>query len=255
MSVLYPLTLRRGCTHSKIKSATLKILLFLMVAIFSFQGSFAQDEKDVQNRKEAELKKQEADRLVEKLKANPKLLEKITVSPDTKQSIDQLKEEEQKKASAIQAANEAARYNAKMLEQQKAGLSLPGVEYKIITTGSQVEYVITNKGAEILRQQVNTSGSPYDKQVQAEKEAIYAANILRANNNYPIDALKNEIKSLASQSKRNVTAPVNNNNQRVNADYTFNGGGGAIPGTGTSGPASPYPATITVSGVPAGAIV
>src|SRR6185436_13378585 len=130
--------------------------------------------------------------------------------------------------------------------------------YRIVTTGNQVEYVITNKGADIFRQQVNISGSPYDKQVQAEKEAIYAANVLRANNNYPIDALRSEIASLVAQSKRTVTVPATNNTnntQRVTADYTFNGGSGLIPGTGTSGNASPYPATITVSGVPALATV
>lgn len=257
MSVLYPLTLRRGCTHSKTKRNTaLRILLFFMIAILSFQGSFGQDDKEIQIRKEAGLKKQEAAKLAEKLKANPALIQKLRTN-ELKEIMDQLPEAEQKVISsmnfAVQADNEKARHEAKMLEQQKAGPSLPGVEYKIITTGNQVEYVITNKGTEVFRQQVNITGSAYGKKVQAEKEAIYAANILRANNNYPPDALRNEISALANAPKPNAARTQSTN--RVTADYTFNGGGGTIPGSGTSGVANPYPATITVSGVPAGALV
>jgi subtilisin-like proprotein convertase family protein len=224
--------------------------------MFSFQASFAQDEKEIQNRKEAELKKQEAAKMVEKLKANPSMLQRLNAA-ELKDLISQLPEADQKAITSLnstfQADNEKARYQAKMLEEQKNGPSLPGVEYKVLAIGGQVEYVVTNKGVELLRQQVNISGSPYDKQVQAEKEAIYAANILRVNNNYPIDALKNEIRGLANASK--PTAARTQSTNRVTADYTFNGGSGSIPGTGTSGIANPYPATINVSGVPAGAIV
>ncbi len=257
MSVLYPVTLGRGCTHFKTKSNTaLRILLFLSITIFSFQQSFAQDEKELQVRKEAELKKQEAAQLAEKLKANPALIRKLRIN-ELKELVDRLPEAEQKVItstySAIQADDEKAKYEAKMLEQQKAGPSLPGVEYKIITTGERVEYIITNKGTEMFRQQVNIAGSVYDKTVQAEKEAIYAANILRANNNYPVDALANEIRVLANSPR--PTSARTQNTSRITADYTFNGGGGTIPTTGAPGLATPYPSVITVSGVPAGAIV
>jgi beta-phosphoglucomutase-like phosphatase (HAD superfamily) len=122
MSVLYPVTLRGCRTRFKSKGHTaLKILLFLTIAILSFQGSFAQDEKEIQNRTEAELKKQEAARLIEKIRANPKLIERIEASPEMKQLMDQLSEEDQKKLVGIKADNEVAKYHAKMLEQQKEG--------------------------------------------------------------------------------------------------------------------------------------
>jgi subtilisin-like proprotein convertase family protein len=256
MSVLYSLTLRRGCIHIKTKSNPSLRIFLLFIAIVSFQASFAQDEKEIQIRKEVELKKQEAVKLVEKLKANPVLIQKLRAN-ELKELMDQLPEAEQKVISSaksvLDADNEKARYEAKMLEQQKTGPSLPGVVYTIVTTGNLVEYVITNKGTEVFRQQVSIAGSPYDKKVQAEKEAIYAANILRANNNHPLDALRNEISALANAPK--LTAARTQSTSRVTADYTFNGGGGTIPATGTSGLATPYPSIITASGVPAGAIV
>ena len=49
-----------------------------------------------------------------------------------------------------------------------------------------------------------------------------------------------------------ITAFYSYFSNRITADYTFNGGGGTI---NAAGAATPYPATITVSGVPAGAIV
>jgi subtilisin-like proprotein convertase family protein len=250
MSVLYPLTLRTDCTPSERKgNSTFRILIFLLITMLSFQASFAQGEKEILNRKEAELKKQEATELIEKLKTNPKLLERMQKSPASKQMLEQLSAEDQKKIASIETDNEKARYNAKMLEQQKIP-SLPGVEYKIITAGNQVEYIVTNKGTEIFRQQINIAGSLYDKKVQAEKEAIYAANKLRANNNYPADALRKEIRTLANMPR--PTNVVTQSLSRTTADYTFNGGGGTIP---SSGAATPYPAIITASGVPAGALV
>jgi choline-glycine betaine transporter len=62
MSVLYPLTLRTDYTPTKARksNSAVKFVFFFLIAILSFQSSFAQDEKEIQNRKEAELKKQEA---------------------------------------------------------------------------------------------------------------------------------------------------------------------------------------------------
>jgi len=257
MSVLYPLTLRTDYTPSRSRksNSAIRFVFFFLIAGFSFQGTFAQDEKEIQNRKEAELKKQEAVQMDAKLKANPGLKEKLEASNKLKQEPVVLSPQEQQKISDQQLGEEKARYIAKQAEQDKAGLSLPGVEYKVITSGNQVEYVVTNAGNVIYRQQINSSASLYDRQVQAEKEAIYASNTMRRNIHYPQDALRAEIKSLINQVSIPVTETRSNNNQRTTADYTFNGGGGNIPATGTSGIASPYPSTITVSGVPALATV
>ena len=259
MSVLYSPTLGIDRIYSRKRSFTGKSLLILIVAIFSIQSAFGQDDKAAQRLRDADLKKQEAVRLVEKLKANPQLIQKLE-SNELKQLIEQLPADEQNRLSVSREEAEKARYNAKMLEQERAGPSLSGVEYKVITNGSQVEYIVTNANNVIYRQQINSSASLYEKQVQAEKEAIYASNTLRRNINYPVDVLKAEIRSLSEQTtvSTNVSIGGSNRNQRVTADYTFNGGNGTIPGgapTTTSGQASPYPATITVSGVPAGALV
>ena len=79
MSVLYSLTLRTYYTRSRTgkRNATLKILFLLLISGFSFQGTSAQDEKEIQNRKETELKKQEALQTEAKLQANPKLRERL----------------------------------------------------------------------------------------------------------------------------------------------------------------------------------
>ena len=257
MSVLYPLPLRTDCTRRKTRkrNSAFKFIFFFLITSLSFQVIFAQEEKEIQNRKEAELKKQEAEQTELKLKANPKLKERLEATRQLKPLTLELTQLEQQKISDQQLAEQKARYVAKQAEQDRAGVSLPGVEYKVITNGNQVEYVVTNAGSVIFKQQINSSASLYDRQAQAEKEAIYASNRLRENNNYPIDALRTEIKSLVSQAAAAVPAARSNNNQRTTADYTFNGGGGSIPATGTSGIASPYPATINVSGVPAGATV
>ena len=63
MSVLYPLTLRRNCARLRNpkRNSTLKFVLFVFIAGFSFNGLVAQVvSKEEQARKEAELKKQEA---------------------------------------------------------------------------------------------------------------------------------------------------------------------------------------------------
>jgi len=257
MSVLYPLTLRTDCARSRTRksNSAFKFLFFFLIASLSFQAVFGQDEKEIQNRKEAELKKQEAEQTDAKIKANPKLRERLEAIGQLKPLTLTLIPGEQQKISDQQLAEEKARFIAKQAEQAKAGVSLPGVEYKVITNGNQVEYIVGNAGNVIFRQQINSSASLYDRQVQAEKEAIYASNSLRRNINYPQDALRAEIKSLINQVSIPVTETRSNNNQRTTADYTFNGGGGTIPAVGTSGIASPYPATITVSGVPAGAVV
>ena len=257
MSVLYSLPLRRDCapTRSRKRNSACKLLFFFLIASLSFQVVFAQDEKEIQNRKETELKRQEAQQTELKLKANPKWRERLeSIRQLTPLSVE-LTAAEQQKLADQQLAQEKARFIAKQAEQDKAGISLPGVEYKVITNGNRVEYVVTNEGNVIFKQQINSTASLYDRQVQAEKEAIYASNTLRGNINYPQDALRTEIKSLINQVSIPITAARSNNNQRVTADYTFNGGGGNLPAVGTSGIASPYPATITVSGVPAGATV
>src|SRR5688572_24869458 len=258
MSVLYPLTLRTDYTQSgtKKRNSAFRFFFFLLVASSSFQVVFAQDEKEIQNRKEAELKRQEAEQTEFKLKANPKLRERLEATQQARPLAVGAITEEQQKIASQQLAEEKTRYSiAKQAEQDKAGVSLPGVEYKVITNGNQVEYVVTNSNTVVFREQINSSANLYDRQVQAEKEAIYTSNAVRRNINYPQDALRAEIKSLVNQVSIPIAETRSNNNQRTTADYTFNGGAGTIPATGTSGIASPYPATITVSGVPAGATV
>jgi len=254
MSVLYSLTLRRDYTRTKTgkSNSVIRFVFFFLIASFSFNGLFAQEvSKEEKTRKEAELKKQEAAAIEAKMKANPGLRNKVDLRNNSKQGPITLSAADEKKE-AIEKAN----LEAIKIAADKRQLSLPGVEYKVRTNNQgEVEYIVTNAGNVIFRQQIISSASLYDRKVQAEKEAIYASNILRRNLNYPIDALKAEIRSLVNQSS---STSRQSNNSRVTADYTFNGGGGSIPGgapTTTSGPASPYPATITVSGVPAGAIV
>src|SRR5687767_13513916 len=258
MPVLYPLTLRTDYTQSgtKKRNSAFRFFFFLLIVSLPFQVVFAQDEKEIQNRKEAELKRQEAEQTEFKLKANPKLRERLEATQQARPLTAGPITEEQQKIASQQLAEEKTRYSiAKQAEQDKAGVSLPGVEYKVITNGNQVEYVVTNANAVVFRQQITSSANLYNRQVQAEKEAIYASNALRRNINYPQDALRAEIKSLVNQVSIPVAETRSNNNQRTTADYTFNGGAGTIPATGTSGIANPYPATITVSGVPALATV
>jgi subtilisin-like proprotein convertase family protein len=220
--------------------------MFFMLAAFSFTASFAQDGKEVQARKEAESKKLQEAQLIEKIKANPKMAGKIKLTPEEKLVLDQRKDEVEKSILNKKEADEAAKRIA-----EKRNPSLTGIEYKVITTGMNVEYIITNNGQVVYRQEITAQGSLYSKQVEAEKEAIYASNLLRANPNYPSNSIKGQIKSLSAGTT--ITRTFQSNNpQRINADYTFNGGGGTIP---SSGNATPYPATITVSGVPAGATV
>ena len=253
MSVLYPLTLRRNYTRSRPgkSNSAIKFVLFFLIASISFNGLFAQEvSKEEQARKEAELKKQEAVLMDAKLKANPGLKERLEASGKLKPEPVVLTPEEQQKVSDQQLGEEKASYMAKQA-LEKVAVQNGGVEYKVITNGNQVEYVVTNAGNVIYRQQINSSANLYDRQVQAEKEGLYASNTLRRNLNYPHDALQSEIRSLITAPKVNNINRANND-QRVTADYTFNGGGGTIA---ASAAATPYPAIITVSGVPAGAIV
>lgn len=253
MSVLYPLTLRTDYTRSRPRksNSVIKFVLFFLIASIYFNGSIAQEvSKEEQARKEAGQKKQEAAILDAKLKANPGLKERLDAAGKLKLEPVVLTPEEQQKVSDQQLREEKERYKAKQA-LEKVVVQNGGVDYKVLTNGSQVEYVVTNAGNVIYRQQINSSASLYDRQVQAEKEGLYASNTLRRNLNYPHDALQNEIRSLMNVPKINNTSRTKND-QRVTADYTFNGGGGTIPSVGT---ATPYPAIITVSGVPAGAIV
>ena len=254
MSVLYSPTFGIDRLYSKKRNSRFKSLLILFIAIVSIQAVFGQENKDAQRLRDADLKKHEAARLVEKLKANPQLIQKLG-SDEIKQLVEQLPATEQNKVAELIEENEKASSKAKLLEAQRSGrVTLPGVEYKVITNGNQVEYVVTNANNVIYRQQINSSATLYEKQVQAEKEAIYASNTLRRNINYPVDALKAEVRSLSEQAaaSTNVSIANSNRNQRVTADYTFTGGGGTLP---TSGTATPYPSVISVSGVPAGALV
>jgi len=253
MSVLYPLTLRTDYAQSKIRNRkfAFRFLFFFLIASFSFNGVSAQESKEEQTRKEAELKKQEAVLIDAKLKANPKLRDRLEAVKEINLTPTQLSPEEQQKISDQQLADEKAKYIAKQMLERKVPLE-QGINYKVIANGNQVEYIVTNNGEEIYRHAINSNGSVYDKKVQAEKEAIYASNTLRRNLNYPLDALQSEINSLINAPKVNTTNNRSNNNQRVTADYTFNGGGGTINATGA---ATPYPAIITVSGVPAGSLV
>ena len=254
MSVLYPLPLRANYTRTRTgkRNSAPKYLFFFLIAGLSFVGTFAQDEKAVQNMKEAELKRQEAAAIEAKMRANPGVRNGVDLRNGSNQLLVTLPDAEKKKI-AIEKANEKAR----KIAADKRQLSLPGVEYKVKTNSQgEVEYIVTNAGHVIFRQTIISSANLYDRKVQAEKEAIYASNTLRRNLNYPVDALKTDIRSLANQVSSSSSRQ--SGISRVTADYTFNGGGGTIPGgapTTTSGPASPYPATITVSGVPAGALV
>src|SRR6186713_271581 len=245
MSVLYPLTLRRNYTRSRTRKSNSAIKFFLfLIACISFIGSFAQEvSKEEQARKEIGLKKQEAAILDAKLKANPGLKERLEAAGKLKSESVALTPEEQQKVSDQQLGEEKARYMAKQA-LEKVVVQNGGVEYKVITNGNQVEYVITNAGNIIYRKQINSSANLYDRQVQAEKEGLYASNILRRNLNYPHDALQAEIRSLV-ENKPATRMVSGTNTQRINADYTFNGGGGTI---NAAGAATPYPATITVSG-------
>src|SRR6187399_2439702 len=91
MSVLYPLTLRRNYTHTRPRksNSTIKFVLFLLIAIISVNGSFAQEvSKEEQNKKEIEQKKQ----------ANPTLKERLGSKKDrSTQSPVQLSVEAEKK--------------------------------------------------------------------------------------------------------------------------------------------------------------
>ena len=246
MSVLYPLTLRTDCTPSRSGkcNSAIKFVLFFLIAGISFNGLFAQEvSKEEQARKEAELKRQEAIQSELKLRANPKLKERL-------ESTNQLRQDLPTEQQTVSDSEEKAIYKAKQALERMV-MQNGGVEYKVITNGNQVEYVVTNAGNVIYRHQINSSASLYDRQVQAEKEGLYASNTLRKNLNYPLDALQSEINSLINATQANNTSRANNN-QRVTADYTFNGGGGTINATAA---ANPYPAIITVSGVPAGSIV
>jgi subtilisin-like proprotein convertase family protein len=249
MSVLYSLTLRRNCAHSKNEKThpALKFALFFLIAGISFNGAVAQEvSKQEQERKEAEVKKQEAAIMDAKLKANPGLKEKLEASKKLDQEPAILTPEQQQK----NEEEEKARYLAKRA-LEKVVVQNGGVDYKVITSGNQVEYVVTNAGNVIYRHQINSSASLYDRQVQAEKEGLYASNTLRRNLNYPLNALQSEINGLVNAPKIN-NASRTNNEQRVTADYTFNGSGGTI---NVSAAATPYPAIITVSGVPSGSIM
>ena len=260
MSVLYPLTLRTdyALTRSRKSSSFIKFVLCFLIASLSFNGLFAQEvSKEEQARKEAGAKKQEAIQAEMKLKANPNMKTRPGATIQLIQEPVILSAAEQQKVADQQLAVEKAAYKAKeglenaKLALEKVVVQNGGVDYKVITNGNRVEYVVTNAGNVIYRQSINSSASVYDKQVQAEKEGLYASNTLRRNLNYPHEALQSEIRSLINAPKLNNTNNQTNNN-RITADYTFNGGGGTI---NAAGAATPYPATITVSGVPAGAIV
>jgi len=196
MPVLYSLTLRRSYTRSRPRksNSAIKFVLFFLIASISFNGSFAQEvSKEEQARKEADQKRQEAVLLDAKLKANPNIKSKARVATD-KQTTVKLSGEEEKQLMLQKEAEETAKIAA-----EKKSISLPGVEYKLITTGNEVGYVVTNARKEIFRQTITLTGTIYQKQVVAEKEAIYAANTLTRNTTYPVDALKSEIKSLSIQ--------------------------------------------------------
>ena len=49
---------------------------------------------------------------------------------------------------------EAISWHVKELMAEKKNISLPGVEYKVITTGNEVAYVVTNARKEIYRQSI-----------------------------------------------------------------------------------------------------
>src|SRR4026209_905656 len=114
MSVLYPLTLRKGYSHSRTRkrNSTFKFLFFFLIASLSFQAVFAQDEKEIQNRKEAELKKQEAEQTDAKIKANPKLRARLEVIGQLKPLTLTLTPSEQQKITDQQLAEEKARFIA-----------------------------------------------------------------------------------------------------------------------------------------------
>ena len=87
MSVLYPLTLRTDYTRTRPgkSNSAIKFVLFFLIASISFNGLFAQEvSKEEQARKEAELKKQEAVLIDAKLKANPKLKERLEATKQVK---------------------------------------------------------------------------------------------------------------------------------------------------------------------------
>jgi subtilisin-like proprotein convertase family protein len=254
MSALYPFRLTTPFRKpgSRKLSPVFKSLFFVIIASFTMHAAMAQEpSKEEQVKKEAEQKKQEAALMEAKLKANPKLSYRIAGTNE--QQPVQLSDEEEKRIANEKEALEKARAAAKMLEQAKQGASHPGVEYTVYTNQQgQVEYKVTNAGKEIYKQQITATGSVYNRKVQAEKEAIYSSNVLRKNPAYPQDALQAEINALINSANTTARNIFSNNNQRTLLDYTFNGGGGTIPSSGT---ATPYPATISVSGVPLGALV
>src|SRR5687768_2760066 len=101
MSVLYSLPLRTDCTPTRTtkRNSAFKFLFFFLIASLSFQVVFAQDEKDIQNRKETELKKQESEQTELKLKANPKLRERLEAIRQLKPLSVELTAAEQQKIS------------------------------------------------------------------------------------------------------------------------------------------------------------
>src|SRR6187455_315000 len=167
MSVLYPLTLRTYYIRpksGKINSAFKSVLIFLIASI-SFNGLFAQEvSKEQQNRKEVEQKKQEAAELEAKINANPTLKGRLELKDKSTQPAVQLSADQEKKL-----IKEKEQIEANKLAAERKTLSLPGVEYKIIpTAGGQVEYIVTNANNVIYRQQVTSTTSLYNRQVQAE---------------------------------------------------------------------------------------
>lgn len=261
MPVFYPFTLRKYYCLLGTGTANFKPIFFLFLSFIytSSIGLYGQETKEVNTNKAVQLTKQEADAIETKIKANPgSTLQKR--NPEIfLNRVNQSLNDEVPKSVLVQLEQQD---KAKIEAQKALERSMPpqqGVEYRIISSGNTVEYVITNNSVEIFRQKINSIGSNYEKNVQAEKEAIFASNKIRSNPNYPTDILRAEINSLVNAQR--VSVPINRtvSINRTTADYTFNGGGGTIPGSGTGtstgAPADPYPSTVAVSGVPLGATV
>ncbi len=259
MSVLYPITQKINFRNSKKKnySFLLKCLFLFFISVFSFAISYSQEsEKEIYKRNEAakmEATKMQAEKREAKMRLNPKLQTGLQVNDQLKEQNAVIPVEKLNLLPIEKDFTEASGKLAKQLLVDKEGVSVPGVEYTVFTNSSgQVEYRITNAGQSIFSKQIISSGSNYDKKVKAEKEAIYASNTFRRNLQYPKDALLAELNSFANQPNSIISSNRNNIVQSTLADYTFNGGAGTI---NVSGPATPYPSTITVSGVPAGVTV
>lgn len=261
----------------------MRILCMLVVILLTTMVSFAQqNEKAKKNTENVQADKTKTlpsnqDSKLLKLKAkNPLLseeqLKKQIVNESQQKSASErskkemmVKEEEAREQETIlklEAKSKEAAANTPV-EESFSTVTLKEIQYTIYT--SQNEYrvrITTDNGKEIADQFLGEiSVMPKG---QAEELAKIAAQLIEnANENYKITSaqLDQLIKTGRNiKPGQTINSGITNRSQSTLADFTFsNVATITIPGTGTGAttgaPASPYPSTIVVAGVPLGAVV